>query len=145
MCAELSWAQGQKPTVSSLCIWLKPDDNIQVLGLTEFTGINANGDKQERQRTFSQSTTSTPMNWLWTGEGASGNTYAFLFVEMSIGKFEYTSIEVNRLVARRELDNVGNRSSFLSEGSSCGLCTTSFGNNLPVFSFCSSVCRRVCS
>ena len=63
------------------------------MDLTEFTAINNNGKRQEGQRSFSQSTTTAPQNWLWTGD-SSDIRYALLVVEMSIGKFEYTSIEV---------------------------------------------------
>lgn len=87
--------QGSGSDLSLSCHGLKPGmHNIQVLGLTEFTGINSNGDKLERQQTFSQSTTSIPQNWFWSSEGYAGETYAVLAVEISIGKFEYTSIEV---------------------------------------------------
>lgn len=70
----------------------------QVMDLTEFTGITNDGNKEERQRTFSQSTTTAPQNWMWEDDALEGAVYSLLVVEMSIGKFEYTSIEVRTLV-----------------------------------------------
>ena len=67
--------------------------NNQVLSLTEFTGIDANGQQTERQQTYSQSTTTATQNWRWDEEPTGGD-FAFLVVEMVIGKFEYTSFEV---------------------------------------------------
>eukprot|EP00752_Nemacystus_decipiens_P002624 g2457.t1 len=66
--------------------------NHVVMDLTEFTGINSNGRKQEKQRSYSQSTTTAPQNWFWDADG-DGLEYALMMVEMSIGKFEFTSIE----------------------------------------------------
>lgn len=68
------------------------------MDLIEFTGINANGNKEERKRTYSQSTTTAPQNWLWTLENSLNEENALLVVEMSIGRFEFQSIEVRTAV-----------------------------------------------
>ncbi|CAM9586886.1 unnamed protein product, partial [Ectocarpus fasciculatus] len=65
--------------------------NHMVMGLTEFTGIDTNGNEEERQRTYSQSTTTGTQNWFWTEEGF-GVEVALMMVDMSIPKFEYTAI-----------------------------------------------------
>ncbi|CAM9891591.1 unnamed protein product [Scytosiphon promiscuus] len=66
--------------------------NHMVLSMTEFTGIDANGNKQERTRSYSQSTTTGIQNWWWESESSSAE-YAFTIVNLSIRKFEYTAIE----------------------------------------------------
>lgn len=71
-----------------------------MLSLTEFTGINANGDKEERQQTFSQSTTTGVQNWMWNNELDSDLEWALLMVDLAIPKFEYTSIEVRGDIQR---------------------------------------------
>lgn len=68
--------------------------------MTEFAGIDANGNPQERQRTFSQSTTTGIQNWWWDSELESVE-YGFTIVNLSIRKFEYTAIEVSRVIADR--------------------------------------------
>lgn len=67
---------------------------MQVVGLTEFAGIDNNGNQEERQRTYSQSTTTGTQNWYWTEESFDVE-FALMMVDVSIPKFEYTSIVVN--------------------------------------------------
>lgn len=65
-----------------------------MLGLTEFIAINEHGNKEQKQRSFAQTTTTGIENWWWYFEGYSSVEVAILMVELSIGKFEFTSIEV---------------------------------------------------
>ncbi|CBJ30297.1 E3 ubiquitin-protein ligase, putative [Ectocarpus siliculosus] len=65
--------------------------NHMVMGLTEFAGIDDNGNREERQRTYSQSTTTGTQNWYWTEETIELE-FALIMVDVSIPKFEYTSI-----------------------------------------------------
>lgn len=67
---------------------------VQVMGLTEFTGIDTNGNEEERQRTYSQSTTTGTQNWYWTDDTLDFE-FALMMVDMSIPKFEYTAIVVS--------------------------------------------------
>ncbi|CAM9275351.1 unnamed protein product [Ectocarpus fasciculatus] len=67
--------------------------NHMVLSLTEFTGINENGNKEEKQRTFAQATITGIEHWWWGYEDYDSVEYSFFMVELSIGKFEFTSIE----------------------------------------------------
>lgn len=69
-------------------------NRVQVVGLTEFAGIDDNGNGEERQRTYSQSTTTGTQNWYWTEETVELE-FALMMVDVSIPKFEYTSIAVN--------------------------------------------------
>lgn len=73
---------------------------MQVLSLTEFTGINENGNKKEKQRTFSQATITGIEHWWWGYEDYDSVEYSFFMVELSIGKFEFTSIEVGLFCSR---------------------------------------------
>ncbi|CAM9879744.1 unnamed protein product [Ectocarpus sp. 12 AP-2014] len=65
--------------------------NHMVVGLTEFAGIDDNGNREERQRTYSQSTTTGTQNWYWTDETYELE-FAIMMVDVSIPKFEYTLI-----------------------------------------------------
>ncbi|CAN0024019.1 unnamed protein product, partial [Ectocarpus sp. 12 AP-2014] len=67
--------------------------NHMVLSLTEFTGINNNGNKEEKERSFSQTTITGVEHWWWGYEDYDSVEYGFFMVELSIGKFEFTSIE----------------------------------------------------
>ncbi|CBJ30298.1 similar to neural precursor cell expressed, developmentally down-regulated 4-like [Ectocarpus siliculosus] len=67
--------------------------NHMVLGVTEFTGINENGNKKEKQRSFSQATITGVEHWWWGAEDYDSVEFGFFMVELSIGKFEFTSIE----------------------------------------------------
>ncbi|CAM9891659.1 unnamed protein product [Scytosiphon promiscuus] len=66
--------------------------NHMVLSLTEFAGINGNGQQEESQQTFSQATTTGVQNWWWNEIDAEIEL-ALLMVDVSIPKFVYTSIE----------------------------------------------------
>ncbi|CAB1105968.1 unnamed protein product [Ectocarpus sp. CCAP 1310/34] len=68
--------------------------NHMVVGLTEFAGIDDNGNREERQRTYSQSTTTGTQNWYWTDETYDFE-FALMIVDVSIPKFEYTFIAVS--------------------------------------------------
>lgn len=73
---------------------------MQVLSLTEFTGINGNGNKEDEQRSFSQATITGIEHWYWGYEDYNSYELAFFMVEMSIGKFEFTAIEVGLVTCR---------------------------------------------
>lgn len=73
---------------------------VQVLDLTEFTGINENGNKEEKQRSFSQATITGVEHWWWGYEDYYSVEFGFFMVELSIGKFEFTSIEVGLVTCR---------------------------------------------
>eukprot|EP00904_Undaria_pinnatifida_P011275 jgi/Undpi1/7278/HiC_scaffold_22.g09751.m1 len=71
--------------------WFTATRNHMVISLTEFSGITATGKRMERERTYSQTTTSGTNFWYWMGDSFQSQI-SVVQLDLLIKKFEYTTV-----------------------------------------------------